>query len=167
MRLYRLASRRHARKLDGAGNRDSGARWNSGHGSGVVYTSLNVSTCVLEMLVNFGPRLRTRLPGNVALIEIEAPDDAAAETIETADIPKHAARVDADGRNWFQRTGDAWLRRGATLILLAPTLVSPRDRNVMLNPMHWAMQDARILSVEPFRFDPRLSLRRGDESLDH
>jgi RES domain-containing protein len=48
MIVWRLAPRRHARNLDGAGNRDRGARWNSGRGHGVVYASLNVATCVLE-----------------------------------------------------------------------------------------------------------------------
>jgi RES domain-containing protein len=153
MRLYRLASRRHTRRLDGAGNRDSGARWNSGRGRGVVYTSLNVSTCVLEMLVHFGPSLRTRLPGNIMLVEIEAPDNAGIETIEAV-----------DGRSWFQRTGDAWLERGEALILLAPSLVSPRDRNAMLNPAHPRMKHVRVLHVERFRFDPRLVLPGGENA---
>jgi RES domain-containing protein len=158
MRLYRLASRRHARRLDGAGNRDGGARWNSGRGRGVVYTSLNVSTCVLEMLVHFGPDLRTRLPRALTLVTLEVPDDAATETIAAADIPKQALRTGADGRNWYQRTGDAWLERGTALMLLAPSLVSMHDSNVMLNPAHRAMADVRILQVEPYRFDPRLAL---------
>lgn len=161
MRLYRLASRRHARTLDGAGNRDNGARWNSGRGRGVVYTSLNVSTSVLELLVHFGPSLRMRLPGNLALVALETPDDAATETIESADIPKQAARPGADGRTWFQRTGDTWLERGAALMLLAPSLVAPHEQNAMLNPLHPDMQRVRIISVEPFRFDPRLELPTG------
>lgn len=161
MRLYRLASRRHARRLDGTGNRDRGARWNSGRGRGVVYTSLNVSTCVLEMLVHLGPRLRARLPKNIALVAIDAPDDAGTDAVEAANIPKNAARADTDGRTWFQRTGDEWLERGNALILLAPSLVSPHDKNAMLNPVHPAMKDVRILSVEPFHFDPRLTLPNG------
>jgi RES domain-containing protein len=162
MRVYRLASRRHARQLDGAGNRDSGARWNSGRGRGVVYTSLNVSTCVLEMLVHFGPSLRMRLPRSVTLVEIDVPNEGGTETIDVADIPKDAVRAGTDGRTWFQRTGDAWLERGDSLILLAPSLVSPHDKNAMLNPMHPSMKDVSILSVEPFHFDPRLALPSGD-----
>jgi RES domain-containing protein len=66
--VWRLAPRRHATNLDGAGNPDTGARWNSGRGRGVVYTSLNVATCVLETFVHFGPTLRARLPENLMLI---------------------------------------------------------------------------------------------------
>lgn len=162
MRLYRLATNRHVKQLDGAENRDAGARWNSGRGRGVIYTSLNVSTCVLEMLVHFGPSLRSRLPRNLALVAIETPDDVGIETIETVDIPKHARRTGADGRNWFQRTGDAWLDRGTALILLTPSLVSLHDRNAMLNPVHPTMKDVNIRSVEPFRFDVGLELSRDN-----
>jgi RES domain-containing protein len=63
--VWRLAPRRHARSLDGAGNRDRGARWNSGRGRGAVYTSLNVAICVLETLVHFGPTLRAKFPGRL------------------------------------------------------------------------------------------------------
>lgn len=128
-----------------------------------MYTSLNVSTCVLEMLVHFGATLRMRLPGNVTLVVIEAPENAGNQAIEAADIPTNAARPGADGRTWFQRTGDAWLEREAALILVAPSLVSPHDKNAMLNPMHPCMKDVRIVSAEPFRFDPRLAFQNGDK----
>jgi RES domain-containing protein len=97
------------------------------------------------------------------LVEIEASDDAGIDTIEAVDIPGSAARVGADGRTWFQRTGDAWLERGEALILLAPSLVSPRDRNAMLNPAHPGMKDVRVLHVERFRLDPRLALSGSED----
>ncbi len=157
MRLFRLATRRHAEKLDGGGNRDHGARWNSGRGRGVVYTSLNASTCILEMLVHFGPSMRILLPKNIMLVEIDAPDDGGIEIVALEDIPRTASRAGKDGRTWRQRTGDAWLDRGETLILCAPSAVSPRDRNAMLNPAHPRMKDVELVSTEPFRFDPRLA----------
>jgi len=98
------------------------------------------------------------------LVEIEAPDNAGIETIEAVDIPGSAARVGADGRSWFQRTGDAWLERGEALMLLAPSLVSPRDRNAMLNPAHPRMKHVRVLHVERFHFDPRLVLPGGENA---
>lgn len=112
MRLYRLASRRYAGKLDGGGNRDHGARWNSGRGRGVVYASFSLATSILEMMVHFGPSQRVRLPKNIMLVEIEAPDDAGVETVRQEDIPKTSERLDATGRTWRQRRGDEWLDRG-------------------------------------------------------
>lgn len=159
MRLYRLASRRYAGKLDGGGNRDHGARWNSGRGRGVVYASFSLATSILEMMVHFGPSQRVRLPKNIMLVEIEAPDDAGVETVRQEDIPKTSERLDATGRTWRQRRGDEWLDRGGggALILYAPFAVSPTDQNAMLNPSHPRMQDVKIIRIEPFRFDPRLA----------
>jgi RES domain-containing protein len=155
--VWRLAPRRHATSLDGAGNRDRGARWNSGRGRGVVYASLNVATCVLETFVHFGPTLRARLPDNLMLVEIRVPDDAGVLRIEADAVPTDADVPGADGRTWYQRTGDAWLEAGEALILIAPSLVVPKEWNVMLNPAHPRMADVVIVASERFRFDPRLA----------
>jgi RES domain-containing protein len=156
--VWRLASRRHAEKLDGAGNRDRGARWNSGRGRGVVYASLNVATCVLETLVHLGPALRARLPENLMLVEIEVPDDAGVLRVEPGEIPGDADVVGVDSLTWYQQTGDAWLERGEALVLLAPWVVVPKAWNAMLNPAHPRMADVRVVGSEPFRLDARLAV---------
>lgn len=100
MIVWRLAPRRHARSLDGVGNRDAGARWNSDRGRGVVYTSLNVATCLLETYVHLGPALRARLPDNLMLVEIEVPEDAGVVRLGREQIPADADHLDQDGRSW-------------------------------------------------------------------
>ncbi len=157
MIVWRLAPRRHAKRLDGAGNRDQGARWNSGRGRGVVYASLNVATCALETFVHFGPTLRVKLPENLVLVEIEVPDDAGVFRVEPDQIPADADLPGPDGRSWYQRTGDAWLERAEALVLMAPSLVVPKEWNAMLNPAHPRMVQVAIISSEPFRFDQRLA----------
>jgi len=158
MIVWRLATRRHATILDGAGNRDTGARWNSGRGRGVVYASLNMATCVLETFVHFGPALRAKLPENLMLVEIEVPDDVGVLRVEPGEIPADADVPGADRRTWYQRTGDAWLEAAEALVLLAPSIVVPREWNAMLNPAHARMGDVTIVGSESFRFDPRLAL---------
>jgi len=96
--VWRLAPRAHARQLDGVGNRDAGARWNSGRGRGVVYTSLNVATCVLETYVHLGPALRARLPDNLMLVEIHVPEDAGVVRVGREQIPGDADQPRQDGR---------------------------------------------------------------------
>jgi RES domain-containing protein len=123
----------------------------------VVYASLNVATCVLETFVHFGPALRVRLPENLTLVEIRVPDDAEVLRVEAEEIPDDADARGADGRTWYQRTGDAWLESAAALVLVAPSVVVPREWNAMLNPAHPRMTDIRIVGVEPFRFDARLA----------
>jgi RES domain-containing protein len=135
--IWRLSTRRRARDLDGAGNRDRGARWNSGGGRDVVYASLNVATCVLETFVHFGPKLRAQLPDNFMLIEIEVPDDAGILRIEREQVPTDAHRRRRDGRTWYlsgpaidgSRVAKGWLssplpqsfRRSATPCSTPPT----------------------------------------------
>jgi len=157
MIVWRLAPRRHARSLDGAGNRDQGARWNSGRGRGVVYASLNVATCVLETFVHFGPALRAKFPENLMLVEIRVPDDAGVLRVEPGEIPADGDVPGADGRTWYQRTGDAWLEAAEALVLVAPSIVVPREWNAMLNPAHVRMGDVTIGGSEPFRLDRRLA----------
>lgn len=157
MIVWRLTTRRHAAKLDGAGNRDTGARWNSGRGRGVVYTSLNVATCVLETYVHFGPTLRAHLPDNLMLVEIDVPEAAGVVRLARAQIPADADLTRQDGRTWYQQTGDAWLERRDALVLIAPSAVVAQELNAMLNPVHARMADVRIASSMPFRFDPRLA----------
>lgn len=156
--VWRLSARRRARDLDGAGNRDRGARWNSGRGRGVVYTSMSVATCVLETFVHFGPELRKTLPSNLMLVEIAVPDDAGILRIGREQIATDADRPRRDGRTWYQRTGDRWLERGDALVLIAPSAVVPQELNAMLNPAHPRMADVRIVSSTRFRFDPRLAV---------
>jgi RES domain-containing protein len=156
--VWRLSARRRARDLDGAGNRDRGARWNSGRGRGVVYASLNVATCVLETFVHFGPKLRTSLPDNLMMVEIDVPDDAGILRIGREEIPADAGRPRRDGRTWYQRTGDEWLERAEVLVLMAPSAVIPHELNAMLNPAHPRMIDVRIVSSTEFSFDPRLAV---------
>lgn len=159
MIVWRLAPARHVRRLDGAGNRDAGARWNSGRGRGVVYTSPSVAICVLETWVHFGPQLRMRLPANFMLAKIQVPDDAGLLEIGADEVPSDADRPRPDGRTWYQQRGDAWLEQGEALVLLAPSAVVPQERNAMLDPQHPRMADVRIVTCEPFRFDPRLAVR--------
>jgi RES domain-containing protein len=134
MIVWRLVPRRHARSLDGPGNRDRGARWNSGGGRGVV-----------------------KLPANLMLVEIQVPDDTPVRRVEPREIPGNADMPGADRRTWYQRTGDAWLERAETLVLIAPSLVVPKEWNAMLNPAHPRMADVTIVACEPFRFDSRLA----------
>ena len=123
----------------------------------MVYTSLNVATCVLETFVHFGAELRSKLPDNFMLVEIEVPSDAGILRIGREQVPADAHRQRRDGRTWYQRTGDRWLEGGEALVLIAPSAIVPQERNAMLNPAHPRMSDVRIISLTPFRFDPRLA----------
>jgi RES domain-containing protein len=124
-----------------------------------------VATCVLETFVHFGPTLRAKLPDNLILVELQVPDDGGVLRIEADEIPADADVSGADRRTWYQRTGDAWLERAETLVLIAPSIVVPKEWNAMLNPAHPRMADVTIVASEPFRLDPRLATGAEEPSL--
>jgi RES domain-containing protein len=151
--VWRLSSPDYAGRLDGKGNLQRGARWNS-PGRGVVYTSYTLSLTVLEALVQLPPELRSRLP-EMAAVQIEIPDDAPQEKLGRAQIPSDLTTETAATR--CRELGDAWLRAGQALALDVPSVIVPQERNLLINPAHPLMDRVRIVSTEPFRFDPRLA----------
>jgi RES domain-containing protein len=151
--VWRLARPEYATELAGEGNIKRGARWNSS-GRGVIYASFNLSLCVLESFVHLPAALRINLP-EMAAIQIEIPDDAMRRVIPLSDLPSDLAGEETERR--CQEIGDAWLIAGRDLLLTAPSLVTPQERNLMINPAHPMMRRVKIISIEPFRFDPRLA----------
>jgi RES domain-containing protein len=150
MQVWRLSRPEFARRLDGGGNRETGARWNS-PGRGVVYTSRSLALCVLETLVHL-PSIRF-VQGLVA-VRIDIPDDAGVEIVAPADLPPD--RLAEEATVWFRARGDSWLEAGSALALVAPSVLVPQEENVMLNPRHRHADRIRIEEEVPFSFDPRL-----------
>ncbi len=126
--------------LDGEGARLYGGRWNS-PGRPLVYAATSAALAVLEVRVHLDlpPDL---LPDDYVLVTIDV-DDLRAE--EVAELP-------ADPRAF----GDDWLRERRTPVLLAPSVIVPESRNVLLNPIHPDAGRASIAATRRFSFDRRL-----------
>jgi len=141
--VYRLAKAAFI-QLDGEGARLFGGRWNSA-GRPAIYTAASPSLAVLEVLVHLDlPAELT--PDDYRLLGLEIPDDAPAERLD--ETPR-----DADA---CLAVGDEFLSRGASLIILVPSIVVPREHNAIINVRHPAMAGVRVITNEAFRFDPRL-----------
>ena len=153
---WRLSSPDYATRLDGKGNVLRGARWNS-PGRGVVYTSLNLSLAVLESLVQLPADLRGNLP-LVTAVRIDVPNDLAHEEITREQLPDDLASPVAAAR--FRELGDAWLVAERSIALVVPSVIVPQEQNVLINPAHPLMERIQIVSAEPFRFDPRLTVAK-------
>lgn len=52
--------------------------------------------------------------------------------------------------------GGSWLRAGQHLGLVLPSVVVPQARNLLLNPLHPAMEQVSLVHQEPFQLDQRL-----------
>ena len=138
MDAWRLCRRPHA-DLTGEGARISGGRWNR-RGRAVVYLAEHPALAVLEVRVHLDLPLEL-LPADYVLARVRLPDEPPAEPSNLAD-PLEA--------------GDLWLRDAHTATLRVPSALVPFACNLLLNPRHPAAADAAVVSLTPFRFDPRL-----------
>nr|WP_246514602.1 RES family NAD+ phosphorylase [Neoroseomonas soli] len=133
--------RRPFADLSGEGARRFGGRWNS-PGRRVVYFADHPALAVLEVRVHLDlpPEL---LPMDYVLMRAFLPEPV--ETLGTLPDDPRAA-------------GDAWLAEARSPVLSVPSVIVPAARNLLLNPAHPAAEAARIESLDPFAFDPRLWL---------
>ena len=126
--------------LSGEGARLYGGRWNSS-GRALVYAASDAALAVLEVRVHLDlpPDL---IPDDYVLIKL----DLSGLTVENiTDLP-------ADPRAY----GDQWLEQSRSPVLRAPSFIVPDASNLLLNPTHPEAANAKIVSTNPFAFDPRL-----------
>ncbi len=149
MFVYRLCRAAFA-SLDGDGARLYGGRWNS-PGRRVVYTSGSLALASLEYMVHVPAELS---PVDLVALTVQIPDDISPEPLDVDALPSdwhqfvdHAACRDV---------GDAWLRRGKTLLLRVPAAPIPSEHNVLINVDHPAAHRVTVVARRSFRFDPRL-----------
>ena len=155
--VWRLARSEFANELDGEGSRLFGARWTS-RGRNAVYAASHLSLAVLEVYVNIPQEVRDDLP-ILRAVRIFVPDDASATQVSQEQLAGFMAEPDPMAAS--RRMGDGWLDQGDTLVLEVPSVLVPEETNLVLNPAHPRMREVEIVSARPFRFDPRLVMRKA------
>ena len=155
MILWRISAdtrRYQADDLSGRGAETTGGRWNEA-GLPVTYAATTRALACLETVVHLPAG---GLPLNRYLVEIDAPDAllAAAVRLEAAALP-----AGWDGQPETQASvavGSAWLRGGASALLIAPSVIVPEEFNVLINPAHPDSAKVTARKVRPWTYDPRL-----------
>lgn len=142
---WRLASGRYP-PLTGEGARLVGGRWNSA-GVPLVYTSESLALCLAECLVH----VPGRLPADYLAFQIGVPEDSV-EVVSAHSLSPNWRHDLAATR----MIGDSWLADLRTLALAVPSAVLPYSSNLLLNPLHPRAGEIRVVSQQPFQFDPRL-----------
>ena len=147
MLCWRIARKRYA-DLSGAGGMKNSGRWHrSGHP--VIYASTSIALASLEYAVHTAER-----PVDSVLLTIELPDDSLVkiEDVIGGALPGNWPFVEAQ----TQHLGVEWLDSGISIALEVPSLVIPRERNLILNPRHVRFAEVNTVEVTPFFFDPRI-----------
>ncbi|MFL5260614.1 MAG: RES family NAD+ phosphorylase [Hyphomicrobiales bacterium] len=149
--VWRVTKAESAKQLDGADNSERGGRWNS-PGRGVLYAAENLALAALECFANMSREQRLKMP-EMAAVGIEIPDHEAL-LISREEVEQ---RCNGNGgEQWCRSIGDRWLDEARHLALIAPSVIVPREKNIVLNPAHPAMGEVKIAVLEPYTFDERL-----------
>lgn len=136
--------------LSGEGARLFGGRWNR-EGDGALYFCEHLSLCVLELLARINFEFLTfdygYLEAEISATYFESVDNPSTISIEWRNNPHISATQDY---------GSNWLVNKENLGLVIPSAILPRERNIIINPLHKAFQKLKVLTVEPLNLDNRL-----------
>lgn len=151
MDVWRICRRKfEATAFSGIGAEKVGGRWNF-KGYPVVYASENLSLATLEMFVHVAPEL---IPEDLVSIRGVLPDSVSQEELTVSDLPANWRTYPAPKS--LPTMGTTWLERRSSLVLYVPSAITPRERNILLNPAHPEMKLLEVEEGEAFHFDPRI-----------
>ncbi len=154
VRLWRIAAdtpEYEADDLGGKGAERSGGRWNR-VGTPMVYASTSRALACLETLVRLA---HNPLPLNRYLVEIAVPAAAWSAAIEVDPAALVGWDAEPAGKvslDW----GTAWAAEAATLLARVPSVIVPEEANVLINPAHPAIGQARARKLRKWLYDRRL-----------
>jgi RES domain-containing protein len=142
------AARVHS-AFTGEGGRVYGGRWNS-RGTAVVYLSEHESLAALELFVHTMP-----LPPTERYLSFQLEwEDKLTEYFPLKNLP---TRWNAEPPTFeTMQIGDEWIRRGKSVALAVPSVLSTSEMNFLLNPRHTDFHRIKISKPIQYCFDPRL-----------
>lgn len=130
----------------GEGARRFPGRWNVA-GQGMIYTSANYSTSLLEKLVR-----TTIMPPNQHYVTITVPAGVSYEEFSEAKVPGWDQENSVPAKTF----GSEWYRSGRSAILIVPSVIARLDRNVLINSDHSEFRRIKAGREVPIWWDDRL-----------
>lgn len=151
MFLYRISKRAHIRDLTGAGARLYEGRWNH-RGVSMLYTSESRSLATVEYLVHLS---LPEAPRDLSMVKLEVAEDIVPEELNRSLLPKNWRKTPAPIK--LAELGSEWARSRRSLLLRVPSAVVEQEHNILINPTHDDMPRVKLLKIEPYRLDERLT----------
>lgn len=154
MLMYRLTQKKYANSpFSPNGAKWFGGRWNS-KGTEALYFSESESLCSLEVFVHLNntPDMIDRYD----LYRIDVPDKLIVK-LSRSDLPPNWRSIPPSEST--QLIGDEFLNIAASdfAVLQVPSVISPRDKNYLINPNHPALKKVFAKAEKlQFEFDPRI-----------
>lgn len=146
MKAYRITRSRFA-DMSGDGGLMVDGRWHS-LGHRIVYAAAEPGLAMLEVIVHLHVNPSEMPPDHVMMV-LELPEAPlqmpGAEAVSLLGDP-HATR----------RFGDGWLEECESLALEVPSVIVPKGRNVLINPVHPDIERVSTLEIFSINWDDRL-----------
>lgn len=131
----------------GTGCKFEPGRWHQ-IGTQILYTSETVSLAKLEILAN-----ANRIPLDMCLAYIEIADHLTIDTLDPKSLPKQWNQTPYP--NKLALLVKSWKKDNKSIALRVPSVHSPTEYNVLLNPHHTEYKDVKIIKIEEAGFDGR------------
>jgi RES domain-containing protein len=141
-----------ATDLSGTGAKLTGGRWNR-PGLALLYTSSSISLAALETVVHLKSG---GLPLLRYLVRIEIPNEVWANAQALTHTSAAQGWDALPATNASMETGEAFVNRGHSALLLAPSVIVPEEANVLINPVHPDSARIRATRLRHWTYDPRL-----------
>ena len=122
-------------------------RWNL-DGEAIIYASESYALAMLEKLAHWNGTL----PSNQHYVEAEVPVGTSYEVFQ----PALHTGWDTEPSPVAKSFGSRWLREMRSAVLFVPSVLSPGDRNVLVNPSHPEVIRIEVGLETPVRWDGRL-----------
>lgn len=146
MLVYRISNSKYASDLSGRGAFLYGGRWNS-EGVSALYTSENRSLALLELMVHTPAKLLALGDYTILTIRLSSENPL----VEAPD-------PNLIGRDASRQWGDAFLTGSTKLAFKSPSIIMPKENNIIINPRHKSQNSINLMNLEVLKFDERLSL---------
>ncbi|MEM5314242.1 RES family NAD+ phosphorylase [Paraburkholderia sp. JHI869] len=144
-----------ANDMSGAGAKITGGRWNR-PGTPMLYTAGTIALACLETLVHLKVG---DLPLNRYLVSIEVPPAVWRKT-ESLVSPAKDVGWDALPAGMVSLDlGEQWVRSKSSVLAVVPSVIVPRELNVLVNPEHPDITKLKVTRHEKWVYDHRLMKR--------
>ncbi|MDX2188435.1 MAG: RES family NAD+ phosphorylase [Bacteroidota bacterium] len=147
MVVYRISKKLYINDLQGTGCKYESGRWHQ-IGTQILYTSETISLAKLEVLAN-----ANRMPIEMYVAYIDVPLELMIDEISVKELPNDWNHNPYPIK--LAQKVEEWKKKEKSIALKVPSVHSPTEKNIILNPHHQNYSEVRIIKVEPISFDPR------------
>lgn len=152
MILWRIAAETRqyqAGDLSGGGAARNPGRWNVA-GQAVVYAAPTIALAALETAAHVADG---GLPLNRYLVRIEVPPRTwrARRQLDAAALPPTWNAIPAGAAS--AQAGSDWIKSGASVLLLVPSVIVPEEHAALINPAHPDAGKLAATVVRPFEYN--------------